>query len=86
MVRGGASKYSRWVRCAIDVQRAMAERNADIPADRGIEFRIGINVGDIIIHEGDIYRDGVNINPASSVGRSGVIFPSKTPVQSSKAA
>jgi len=49
------------VRCAMDIQRAMAERNAAIPEDRRIEFRIGINVGDIIIDEGDIYGDGVNI-------------------------
>ena len=39
----------------------MAGRNAAIPEDRRIEFRIGINVGDIIIDEGDIYGDGVNI-------------------------
>src|SRR5208283_4504557 len=38
-----------------------AERNADIPEDRRIEFRIGINVGDVIIDEGDIYGDGVNV-------------------------
>ena len=49
------------VRCAIEIQRAMAARNADIPEDRRIEFRIGINVGDIIIDENDIYGDGVNI-------------------------
>jgi adenylate cyclase len=49
------------VRCAIDIQRATAERNANIPEHRRIEFRIGINVGDIIIDEGDIYGDGVNI-------------------------
>ena len=49
------------VRCAIEIQRAMAARNATIPEDRRIEFRIGINVGDIIIDEGDIYGDGVNI-------------------------
>jgi len=48
-------------RCAIEIQHAMAERNAGIPEDRRIEFRIGINVGDIIIDEGDIYGDGVNI-------------------------
>ena len=48
-------------RCAVEIQRAMAERNATIPEDRRIEFRIGINVGDIIIDEGDIYGDGVNI-------------------------
>jgi class 3 adenylate cyclase len=49
------------VRCATEIQRAMAERNAAIPEDRRIEFRIGINVGDIIIDDGDIYGDGVNI-------------------------
>src|SRR6516164_7668729 len=48
-------------RCAIEIQRAMAERNAAIPEDRRVEFRIGINVGDVIIDEGDIYGDGVNI-------------------------
>jgi adenylate cyclase len=49
------------VRCALDVQRAAAELNANIPDNRRIAFRIGINVGDIIIDEGDIYGDGVNI-------------------------
>src|SRR5450756_1684091 len=49
------------VRCAMEIQRALAERNAAIPEDRRIEFRIGLNVGDIIIDEGDIYGDGVNI-------------------------
>ena len=49
------------VRCALDIQRAIAARNADMPDDRRIEFRIGINVGDIIIDENDIYGDGVNI-------------------------
>ena len=49
------------VRCAMDIQHVMAERNASISEDRRIEFRIGINVGDIIIDEGDIYGDGVNI-------------------------
>ena len=45
----------------LEIQSAMAERNAAIAEDRRIEFRIGINVGDIIIDEGDIYGDGVNI-------------------------
>jgi adenylate cyclase len=48
-------------RCAMEIQRAMAERNAVIPEDYRIEFRIGINVGDIIIEQSDIYGDGVNI-------------------------
>jgi adenylate cyclase len=49
------------VRCAVDIQRQMAERNAPVPAERRIEFRVGINVGDIIIEDKDIYGDGVNI-------------------------
>src|SRR6516164_9507077 len=49
------------VRCAVDVQRAMAERNADVAAERRIEFRMGINIGDIIIEDGDIFGDGVNV-------------------------
>src|ERR1700730_10987311 len=49
------------VRCAVEVQRMMAERNATVPAEQRIEFRIGINLGDIIIEEGDIFGDGVNI-------------------------
>ena len=49
------------VRNAVEFQRAMAERNADVPADRRIEFRVGINFGDIIIDGDDIYGDGVNI-------------------------
>jgi len=49
------------VRCAMEIQRTMAERNSAVPEDHRIEFRIGINVGDVIIDEGDIYGDGVNI-------------------------
>src|SRR5215510_999091 len=49
------------VQCAIEVQRILAERNAGIAENRRIEFRIGINVGDIIVDEGDIYGDGFNI-------------------------
>jgi TolB-like protein/class 3 adenylate cyclase len=49
------------VRCAVDVQREMALRNADFPPDRRIEFRIGINLGDIIKDGRDVYGDGVNI-------------------------
>jgi adenylate cyclase len=49
------------VRCAVDVQREMAVRNADLPADRRIEFRIGINLGDIIKDGREIYGDGVNV-------------------------
>src|SRR5262249_35946034 len=49
------------VRCALDVQRGMAERNAETPQEKRIEFRIGINLGDIIIDGGDIFGDGVNV-------------------------
>jgi adenylate cyclase len=49
------------VRCAVDIQRGMVERNADVPADKRIQFRIGINVGDIIIDGDDIFGDGVNV-------------------------
>jgi adenylate cyclase len=49
------------VRCAVEVQREMAERNANEPPERRIEFRMGINVGDIIRDGRDIYGDGVNI-------------------------
>jgi adenylate cyclase len=49
------------VRCAVDVQRGMAERNADLPPEQRIDLRIGINVGDIIIDGDDIHGDGVNV-------------------------
>src|SRR6266480_1734610 len=49
------------VRCAVEVQREMTERNTGVPAERRIEFRIGINLGDIIIDKRDIYGDGVNV-------------------------
>jgi adenylate cyclase len=49
------------VRCAVELQREMALRNDGVPKERRIEFRIGINLGDIIIDEHDIYGDGVNV-------------------------
>jgi adenylate cyclase len=49
------------VQCAVEMQHAIAERNADIPQEKRIEFRIGINVGDIIVDRGDIWGDGVNV-------------------------
>jgi predicted ATPase len=49
------------LRCAVDVQRGMRERNAAVAANSQIQFRIGINVGDIIIDGDDIYGDGVNV-------------------------
>jgi adenylate cyclase len=49
------------VACAVAVQRGMAERNALIPEDRRIVFRVGINLGDIIVEDADIHGDGVNV-------------------------
>ena len=49
------------VNFAVDVQRAMALRNTDVPEDQRITYRIGINIGDIIVEGDDIYGDGVNI-------------------------
>jgi len=49
------------VRCAVEVQRGMAERNADTPPERRIEFRMGINLGDVIAEGDDIFGDGVNV-------------------------
>jgi class 3 adenylate cyclase len=49
------------VRCAVEVQREMMARNTNVPAERRLEFRMGINIGDIIIEDGDIFGDGVNI-------------------------
>jgi adenylate cyclase len=49
------------VRCAAEVQRAMADRNSGTPEDKRITFRIGVNLGDVIAEEDDIYGDGVNV-------------------------
>jgi TolB-like protein/class 3 adenylate cyclase len=49
------------VRCAVEIQRGMLERNADLPIQNRIQFRVGINVGDIISDDNDIYGDGVNV-------------------------
>jgi TolB-like protein/class 3 adenylate cyclase len=48
-------------RCAVEVQRGMAERNITVPEVKRLEFRIGVHVGDIIIDDDDIFGDGVNI-------------------------
>src|SRR5271170_7136832 len=49
------------VRCAAETQRAMTDRNAEVAEDRRIAFRIGINLGDVIVEGDDIFGDGVNI-------------------------
>jgi len=47
--------------CATEVQRGVRERNTDVPQNRRIEFRVGVNVGDVIVEGDDIYGDGVNV-------------------------
>ncbi len=55
------SRVLNATRCAVEIQRGMPGRNAGVPEDRHIKFRIGINVGDIIIDGEDFYGDGVNV-------------------------
>lgn len=68
------------VACAVDIQRAMSDRNGAIPETRAIQYRIGINVGDVIIEGDDVFGDGVNIAarlegiaPAGGVTVSGAV-------------
>jgi len=49
------------VRCAVEIQRGMAAREPEVPEERRIRFRIGINLGDVIVEEHDIFGDGVNV-------------------------
>ncbi len=49
------------VRCAVEIQRALNRRNVDLPSERRMSFRIGVNLGDVIAREGDLFGDGVNI-------------------------
>ncbi len=49
------------VRCAVEIQERMRRRNADVPEEQRLQYRIGINLGDIIFDEGDIFGDGVNV-------------------------
>jgi class 3 adenylate cyclase len=49
------------VQCAIEIQHAMGARTAAIPEDRRIIYRVGINIGDIVVEDNDIYGDGVNV-------------------------
>lgn len=49
------------VRCAVVLQQGMEDRNADLAESERIRFRIGINVGDVIVDEGDMFGDGVNV-------------------------
>src|SRR6476620_3402417 len=67
------------VECATDIQREMRERNVDVPPERRIEFRIGINLGDVIVDDDDIFGEGVNV--ASRI--EGVARPGGVAVSSS---
>jgi len=49
------------VRCAAEIQRGMRDRNTNVPQERRIEFRIGVNLGDVIVQDEDIFGDGVNV-------------------------
>ncbi len=49
------------VRCAVEVQSAMRDRNLGTPEDKRISFRVGVNIGDVIAEDGDIYGEGVNV-------------------------
>src|SRR5215510_6591350 len=49
------------VRCAVEIQQALKEKNAELPAPRQMQFRIGINLGDVIVEGERLYGDGVNI-------------------------
>ena len=49
------------VQCAVEAQERLAEANRNLPADRRLEFRIGVNVGDVVVQPGDLFGDGVNI-------------------------
>src|SRR5215813_3454484 len=49
------------VQCAVEAQTALAEANSSLPANRHVNFRIGIHVGDVMVRAGDLFGDGVNI-------------------------
>ena len=67
------------VRCAAELQAAMAEHNAALPRDRRIDYRIGINLGDVIVEGDDLYGDGVNIAARiEALADAGGVFVSNT--------
>jgi TolB-like protein len=67
------------VRCAVEVQQAMPERDTGIGADNRIELRIGINLGDVIVEGDDLYGDGVNIAARiEALADAGGVFVSNT--------
>jgi adenylate cyclase len=67
------------VRCAVEVQQAMRERNTSVAADKRIELRIGVNLGDVIVEGDDLYGDGVNIAARiEALADAGGVFVSNT--------
>ena len=67
------------VRCAVEVQQAMPERDTGVAADSRIELRIGINLGDVIVEGDDLYGDGVNIAARiEALADAGGVFVSNT--------
>jgi class 3 adenylate cyclase/ActR/RegA family two-component response regulator len=67
------------VRCAVEMQRGMAERNSDIPIGERLEFRVGINLSDVIVEGDDIYGDGVNVAArVEALADAGGVFVSNT--------
>jgi len=67
------------VRCAVEVQQAMAERHTGVEAENRIELRIGINLGDVIVEPDDLYGDGVNILARiEALSDAGGVFVSNT--------
>ena len=49
------------VACAVEIQRGILDRNADIPEDNRVEFRVGVTLGDVVVEGDDIFGDGVNV-------------------------
>jgi adenylate cyclase len=70
----------RAVRCAIEVQHGMVDRNVHVPEQQRIEFRIGINLGDVIVEaDGDIYGDGVNVAARlENIAEPGAVYVSRS--------
>jgi adenylate cyclase len=67
------------LRCAVEIQRAIPERNTGVAVDSRIELRIGINLGDVIVEGDDLYGDGVNIAARiEALADAGGVFVSNT--------